>query len=728
MSNIWHLFVNDLKRLTSNVVTAIIVLGLVFLPSIFCWYNILACWDVFDNTGSLTVAVANTDEGYQSDLVPLKTDIGNQVVSALRANNQLNWVITDEEDAIDGAESGKYYAAVVIPESFSKDMMTFYSDDVQHAQLVYYTNEKKNAVAPKVTGQGADQVSYQVNEVFTQTLSEVALNIASSLSQYADESDANGTISTLANHVGTMGSQMSQTASVLTTYSSLIGSAQSLVSGSADLLGQAKDSAAQVGESADGSTQTVATLADAMSASSDALSDALRQSSDSYAGLSDSVDAAFDSADTLAGDSAAQLRNQATAVDEQITRYQSIISQLRTLEGQVDAQYQPTIESMAKQMETAVDHTEALRDGLNKAADDVEQGNSDAQADHAQVQQLISDAKQSVGGIAADYESDVKPAMDDLSSQVSSVVDSLGNSAQLLDSASGDLQGSAGSVSDQLEDAKGKLDNAANDLNASSGKLTALSQSISQALSSGDTDQLRQILETDTSTLASIWAAPVELDRQAVFPADNFGSQMAPLYTTLALWIGSLLLAVAIKVNVSNKAKDQLENVRPRQLFLGRFGVFAVLSLCQSTVMALGNMLFLGVQVSDPWLFMVCFWTAGLVFTFFIYALVVSFANLGKAIAVFFLIIQVTAGGGSFPLQVLPDFFQAVSPYLPATHVINAMRAAMMGVYNNDFWIEIGCVLLFLIPAALLGLALRKPVEKLLHWFVGKVDDSKLAA
>ncbi len=106
MKNIWTLFVGDLKRLTSNVVTVIIVLGLVFLPSLFSWYNLIACWNVFDNTGNLKVAVANEDAGYSSDLMPIEVNIGEKVVSELRANAQLKWTFTSAEDAIDGAKSG----------------------------------------------------------------------------------------------------------------------------------------------------------------------------------------------------------------------------------------------------------------------------------------------------------------------------------------------------------------------------------------------------------------------------------------------------------------------------------------------------------------------------------------------------------------------------------------------------------------------------------------------
>ena len=201
---------------------------------------------------------------------------------------------------------------------------------------------------------------------------------------------------------------------------------------------------------------------------------------------------------------------------------------------------------------------------------------------------------------------------------------------------------------------------------------------------------------------------------------------MAPLYTTLALFIGSLLILVAVKPAVSQRVREGLDDPRPRELFLGRFGIMAFLSLLQTTVMGLGNLLFLQVQVAESVLFMLCFWFAGLVFTFLIYALVAAFANLGKAVAVLLLIVQVTGCGGSFPLQILPSFIQNISPWLPATHVVNAMRAAMFGVYGNDFWIEMGLLALFIIPAALIGLVLRKPLARFMTWYVEQVESSKL--
>ncbi|MFR7658434.1 MAG: YhgE/Pip family protein, partial [Eggerthellaceae bacterium] len=219
---------------------------------------------------------------------------------------------------------------------------------------------------------------------------------------------------------------------------------------------------------------------------------------------------------------------------------------------------------------------------------------------------------------------------------------------------------------------------------------------------------------------------PVSIERTAVVPSQSVGASMAPLYTTLAIFIGSLLIMVAVKPRISQRMKDKLKDPKPRQLFTGHFLICALLSLAQTTFMVLGNLFFLDISVVHPLLFMLVYWFAGLVFTFIIYTLVVSFANLGKAIAVLMLIVQVTACNGSYPLVILPDFVQMISPWMPATHVVEAMRAAMFGIYQNDFWIAMGELALFLVPAALLGYALRKPLEKFMQWYVRTVESTNL--
>ena len=726
MRNIWTLFCGDLKRLTSNVVTVIIVLGLVFLPSLFSWYNLIACWNVFDNTGNLKVAVANADEGYSSDLMPIEVNIGEKVVSELRANDQLEWTFTNVDDAIDGAKSGRYYAAVVIPESFSRDMMTFFSDDVEHAEIIYYSNEKKNAIAPKLTDQGADKVSAEVNQVFAKTLSEAALGISSGVFEYADDADLQGRLGDLSKHVASLGSQMAKASSLLTTYSSVLVSSQTIIEDSAKLIAQVKDASSDVVSSIGDAKQAAGDIAGAMESSMTALSTALSQSSESYGAVGEAVDAAFASTDALSANAASQMRSQSDSIDRQIEGYRSLVASLEQVKPSLPADDQPLIDTLITRLNASIELQEQLRDALRSGADGVEAGNADAQAKHAKIKQLADQASQSLGDAKVEYDQNIKPSLDELASTVTDAGSSLSSTTALLTSVGGDLSGTANSMSSVLGNAKQKLDEASSELSQTSESLAQLSQRMNEALAAGDIDALREIIGSDPTALASALSAPVQLDRHAIYPVDDFGSAMSPLYTTLALWIGALLMMVTLKVVPGARTLEQLDNPTAPQLFLGRFGSVALLSLLQSTILALGNMLFLRVQVADPLLYLVCFWVAGLVFAFIIYTLVVSFANLGKALSVFLLIIQVSGGGGSYPLQLLPDFVQNLSPYLPITHAVNAMRAAMFGVYQGDFWIEIGVLLLFCIPFVLLGLVLRNPLIKIVSKFVEKVESTKV--
>ena len=726
MRNVLRLAAGDFKRLFSNIVSIIIVLGLVLLPSIFTWYNVLACWDVFGNTGNLKVAVANSDEGYQSDLVPLKVNIGDQVVSALRANDQMNWVFTDEEDAVDGAEAGRYYAAVVIPQSFSRDMMTFYSGDVEHARIVYYSNEKKNAIAPKVTGQGADQISAQVNRVFAETLSETALGISQALLDYLDDTDAGGALGKLAGSIGDIGGQMTTAADALRLHARVLGSARTLIEGSGGLLAQAGTLADEAASSSETARAAAGSVADAMDGAADALSTALRQSSEGFAAVPDALDAAFASASTTAADAAAQLRASAMAAQDQGAAFRSAASQLREIAAALPQESRPAVEAMADQLDASADLADQLGSSLSGAADAVEAGDADAQAKRDEAASLAQQARDSLQGIRVDYDADIAPTLERLSDDVGSVASSLPAMAAALQSAGDDLSSAAGSMAQRLGDAEQALLSAADELADSGVELSDLSRRIDEALATGDSQALRQVIGQDPSALAQALSAPVQLDRHAVYPVNSFGSAMAPLYTTLALWIGALLIMVALKVAPCERALAELDDPRPWQLFAGRFVVVAALSLLQSTCIGLGNLLFLGVQAVEPALYLLCLWGSGLVFAFIIYALVASFANFGKALSVMLLIIQVSGGGGSYPLALLPDFFQAASPALPITHAVNAMRAAMFGVYQGDFWIEMGVLVLFALPFVLLGFVLRNPLIKIVDRFVEKVESTKV--
>ena len=726
MRNIWRLFIGDLKRIGGNTITTLVVLGLVLLPSLFSWFNLIACWDVFGNTGQLTVAVANSDDGYESDLVPLRVNVGERVMSALRENDQLNWVFTNEEDAIDGTKSGRYYAAVVIPEDFSRNMLTFYESNEESATIFYYANDKKSAIAPKVTDQGADQISAQVNRVFSETLSEIALAISSSLYDYADSADINGRIGELAGHLSRVSKEMGRTASIINLYAEVVETAQALVDDSTLLLSEARTSADAVVDTASNAKaaadSTTSSLEDAIAL----LGEAFDQSTAGFSTVPDAVDAAFNTADTLSADAASNLRNRAAAIDSIAGKLHQLASELAKIEAFVPEDIAQDLANLVTRVENAAQLQDQLRDGLNGAADNLEAGASSSQETREQVKELAVQASNSLELARSEYESNLKPTLSDLSSTLDNATNTLAATGGKLDAIGDEMNGVSAELKEGMSDTSSKLTKAAANLDKTAGDIEQLAKDITKAISSGDAAELRKIIGANPAALAAVLSEPVTLERIAVYPVENFGSAMSPLYTTLALWIGALLMMVTLKVLPSNRTIRELNNPSPSQLFCGRFGVVAVISLAQSTVMCLGNLLFLGVQAEHPLLYLLCFWVAGLVFAFIIYTLVASFGNLGKALAVLLLILQVSGGGGSFPLLLLPDLIQNISPFLPVTHVVNAMRASMFGIYNGDFWIEMGMLLLFAVPFLLLGLVFRNPLIKVVARYVERVEASKL--
>lgn len=173
MKNIFEIFITDFKRIKSNVVAVVIILGLVILPSLYAWFNILSNWNPYgeDATSKIKVAFASKDEG--AELEGIYFNIGDEVVEALRSNNTIGWVFTDTaDDAIEGVHSGEYYAALIIPEGFTSELVSFLSEDMKHPEIIYYENEKKNAIAPKITSKAETAVQQQVNAVFISTLAK----------------------------------------------------------------------------------------------------------------------------------------------------------------------------------------------------------------------------------------------------------------------------------------------------------------------------------------------------------------------------------------------------------------------------------------------------------------------------------------------------------------------------------------------------------------------------
>ena len=252
------IFKRDIKRLIVNPVALVVTLGVCVIPSLYAWYNIVANWDPYGNTQGIKIAIANNDQGTQNDLVG-ELNAGDKVVDQLKENDRLGWTFVDSAaDAKEGVESGEYYAAIVIPKNFSDNLVSMLDGNYRQPKLTYYVNEKKSAIAPKVTDTGANTIEEQINSEFVSTVGETVAGIAKDAgidfkdktAQVQDSltssvSEASGTLSEVRGSIGDMNAAIDKTsgsiASADAALAGLQGQAPSLtqaISQGNDLLGQ----------------------------------------------------------------------------------------------------------------------------------------------------------------------------------------------------------------------------------------------------------------------------------------------------------------------------------------------------------------------------------------------------------------------------------------------------------------------------------------------------------
>jgi len=735
MRNIIAIFKRDLSRIRGSVVALIVAVGLVIVPTLYAWFNIAGSWDPYGNTGNLKVAVANSDNGYMSDLIPVRVNIGDTVVSALRENDQLDWRFVSESDAVEGVRSGEYYAAVVIPENFSSRMMTVFSSDAEHAEIVYYENQKANAIAPRVTDKAASTVRQQIDETFAKTISDVGLATTSSLLEFMDGDQIAAYAGNLSGTLAGAITTLRDASGSVDEFAGLLQSSTGLLDSTSDLLASAgtasKDAEALVGDAKTG----LSGMHDALDAAVAAINQSLKDSAGDYDAAAKAIDEAFGAADAHVSLTVTQLRDASADVAKRASDMRDVQDNILAVERDVEGSNLPEklkaelvqkVDIVANTVGNVANQQELLAKHLSDAAASLETGAADARAKAQAVKDGIAEAKGSIGGVKDSYNATLKQQISDLSDAVADVARRGSDMADDLGATVTDLSHAASALSDDLAGAHEVLAGASADLVSAADDLQRLKEGLDTAVTSGDLDRVRELIGSDPAALADALAAPVALDRQAVYHIKNYGSAMAPFYTTLSIWVAGIVLAAMLKANVDEADVKALGNPRLHELYLGRYAFFALLAFAQATLVCAGDLLFFGIQCEHPFQFMLVGWLAGFVFSNMIYTLTVSFGDIGKAIAVVLLVMQVAGSGGTFPIEMTADFFQAVYPFLPFTHAINAMHAAMAGAYGMEFWIELGTLSLYLIPSLALGLVFRRPVIRANRWIIEKLEETKL--
>lgn len=757
MKIIWGIFKRDMCHATRNVIAVIVSMGLVVVPALYAWFNIAASWDPYGNTKALKVAVANNDKGYKSDLIPVRVNVGETIISTLHANDQLDWQFVKSDKAIDGVKSGEYYAAIVIPKGFSADMMTLFSPDIKHAQLKYYLNEKINPIAPHITDQGATTVVNTIDKTFAKTIAQVGLDLASSILHYSQSPQMAEYMRNLNGNLTTMADTLSGASQQVTSYSQLLGSANDIVDSTGKLLASATKAGKQAQNALKQGKSGATSFTSAGANVTSSVNAALDQVSGAFDQVAAKVNKAFDAIGKDSDTAASQLTTLSEQVSSGESLYDTYITSLNHMRESVeqlpdsDSAKQALLEAIDREitlLEAAKGDSQKLAQQLKDASTQVTQDTVAAERSRKEILNRITSAKQSISNVRDDYATNVKPKIDALASTVSTLISQTDSMITQLSGTTDSLNDVTSNVGTNIASIRSTLDGIATKLNSSATTLNTLITAMNSSDNGAEnSDELKSLTTSNASTLSTLISAPVALHRVAVYPIANYGSAMAPFYTILSIWVGAIILCAMLKVTISDREKAHvlgLGDTLPRiagpsgpgnasrwglrldHEYFGRYAIFALLALLQGTLVCLGDMYFLGVQANHALQFLAVGWLAALVFSNIVYTLTVSFGDIGKAVAVVLLVMQVAGSGGTFPIETLPKFFQMLYPFLPFPHAIDAMHAAMAGSYGNEYLLDMVYLALFLIPSLLLGLVLRKPVIRLNNWVSRNLESTKV--
>lgn len=686
MRNIWTVFKTDIRTLSKCFFACVVVVAIALLPSLYAWLNIYSNWDPYGNTGGISIAVASLDEGY-TDEDGTYENKGDDVVADLREATSINWVIVDtEEEAKGGVESGDYYAAVVIDKQFSRNMFRMLTDWTGKPAITYYENAKKNAVATKITDTAVETLKRSISENYLEVviggIMEQSNLLAADLTADDPEAAVKGVLYQAQDLLHACGRMMDAFeaaggSGVSESSAAALEAAVANINKNLPDGAQLQQTAVEIQMQLNTALARVERVLDRMNSAIENAPDQ-KETQQKLLDAADTMDKTADALETwaagLEASGAEAGKTQAEAARQTAAECRKTAKQLRALAESPDsADLLADCDALVKSIRTMVDRIPVTSKALQKELDTVAG--------------QVADTMEGMAALAGDAKA--------MKTALAETADAVGDTMALLRPATEKLLTSLESTIDDLE-----------------------------GLTTDEyMDTLVNILGGDPAVYGQYFPEMVQTSVNAVYPIANYGSAMTPFYTVLAIWVGGVILSSLIKIHARTEG---LIDPKPAELYFGRYLFFFVLSQIQAAVIVTGDLYILKVQCLHPGMLYLTGALTAFTFSLLIYSLALSFGDVGKAIVVVIMVMQIAGSSGTFPIELLPAIYQKIYRFFPFPYAIDAMRECICGMYGNYYWQQIGFLLLFAAAALLIGLLVRRPFMGLNRFMEEKLEETEL--
>ncbi len=734
MKNIWKIFTGDLKKLVKQPFALVIIIGLCVIPSLYAWFNIFANWDPYANTGGIPVAVVSLDKDYTRKDGSV-VNMGESVLESLHSNTSVKWIFLDtEEEAQEGVEAGKYYAAIVITDKFTYSMYNVFSDDFENPSLIYYQNQKSNAIATKITDTVAGTLQNTINETFIKVAATTIFEEGNSVSDQmqgdsyveefcADLEELNDNLKEYSTMIDTFRAGNDRLEAAITHVNYEIPVMQKKLDATTASLNQSSQNLSSTRDTLSNFSTNVDTSMSTIQTSLEDMKKILDQSklADDTAQMTKDLNKVARDTNTLNG----QVNNLLAALIEQ--RVQGSVSGGDASTGSGSGNTAATdaaIEAL-KAMQKELDMMNTVIGSVLESTDEQAAEKAKVNVNNAMnnLKNVIDSCENSVSNMQGIYKNNLVPQMQkvltnmsDSLNQVTNLVNTLSSTVQNI----GVVMEGVGDAVDGTSESLGQIQGVVDGI---SQKLTDLTEQLEGASEEEMMDILVRFLGGDPDSLGAYFASPVTMETIAMYPVATYGSAMTPFYSTLAIWVGSTILVALVKVKASPK---NLKNVQSYQLYFGRYLLFLLLAQIQAAIIVAGDLWLLKVNIVEPGLFFLAASFTATAFSLLIYSLTLAFGDVGKAVCVIVMVLQIAGSSGTFPIELLPDIYQKIYIFFPFPYAITAMREALAGMYGSAYMAALAKLILFMLEGLLIGLVIRIPFVKLNHFVEERMEDTEL--
>ena len=667
-----------------------IIVAISILPALYAWVNIYANGNPYVNTGNIKIAVASNDPGIDLE-DGTHVNMAAEVSDELKESTSIGWQFPETADAaIDGVVSGKYYAAIIFEDNFTYNMYHFEQALLDDREpLTFYENTKKNAVASKITETAAATLQENINTKYLETVFSIIFDETKEVSDDLESGDA--AESALA--------QLRQFRATLDSYDSAIGS---FMSNSSDVQSAISDARSD--------------LADTRARNRKSIDEAQKD-----------LEAARETIESLT----TTIEERLDSIDEKIDRLEEAIKELKGKDPMTPEQKQKikdrTAELLAdlEQLRTMIPDDSTLPSGetVGGAIDTMIETVKSLQENIENLPDKADEILAAIDTIRTLEKSVLRPGFKTMIESMSKTVSMLGPFIGTISDMLDGVDPVLAATSDTVDSMDGTLGQLRKVFRSASDRIGEIIEEVENASEDERVEMLIDLLGGDSDLYGKFFSSLVDVEIKEVYSVASYGAAMAPFYSVLAIWVGGVILVSILKTHAD---REKFPGLREGQYFFGRWILFFLMGQIQAAVIIAGDIFLLGCAPVHPGLMFLSAAVTSMVFVTLIYALTLSFGDIGKAIVVVVMVVQIAGSSGSYPIEILPEIFSKIYKFFPFPYAINAIREALCGVYGHDLLIYLTELLLFGVVGLVIGLVVRRPFIGINEFVSEKIEETEV--